>query len=122
MAPCGTTPAGRRCRGGVSSAIDGLRLEVDAGRGDGRRRHRQPPDRAQSVPGYAACTSHRHLKERLTMHAFDAIDILELVTVTGGDGEPPTTNREQTRASAPCAQDVRRAAGPATDVLNGSGK
>jgi hypothetical protein len=92
-------------------------------------------------------------EERLTtMHAFETIDTLELVTVTGGaEGDPPTpnTNREQTTANgnlgvtykgtqvglqggyssetvktdpAQCAQDVRRAGGSPTDILKCYGK
>ena len=83
------------------------------------------------------------------MQALEAIDVLELVTVTGGDGESPATNREQTSANgnlgvtvrgtqvglqggysnetvktnpAQCAQDVRRAGGSPTDILKCYGK
>jgi len=86
------------------------------------------------------------------MHVFEAIDTLELVTVTGGaEGDPatPDTNREQTTANgnlgvtykgtqvglqggyssetvktdpAQCAQDVRRAGGSPTDILKCYGK
>ena len=91
-------------------------------------------------------------KRLTTMHAFEAIDTLELVTVTGGaEGDPatPDTNREQTTANgnlgvtykgtqvglqggyssetvktdpAQCAQDVRRAGGSPTDILKCYGK
>lgn len=81
------------------------------------------------------------------MHAFEAIDVLELVTVTGGDGG--ATNTEETSANgnlgvtykgtqvglqggfdskssktdpAQCAQDVRRAGGSPTDVLKCYGR
>jgi hypothetical protein len=83
------------------------------------------------------------------MHAFEAIDVLALVTVTGGDGEGPATNTESTTANgnlgvtykgtqvglqggfedkttktdpAQCAQDVRRAGGSPTDILKCYGK
>jgi hypothetical protein len=84
------------------------------------------------------------------MHAFEAIDVLALVTVTGGaEGDPPAQNTEETTANgnlgvtykgtqiglqggyddktvktnpAQCAQDVRRAGGSATDILKCYGK
>jgi hypothetical protein len=84
------------------------------------------------------------------MHAFEAIDVLELVTVTGGaEGDPPAQNTEETSANgnlgltvrgaqiglqggyddktiktdaAQCAQDIRRAGGSATDILKCYGK
>lgn len=86
------------------------------------------------------------------MHAFEAIDSLELVTVTGGaDGDTPApaTNREETSANgnigvtvkgtqvgvqggyssetvktdpAQCAQDIRRAGGTTADILACYGK
>jgi hypothetical protein len=84
------------------------------------------------------------------MHAFEAIDLLELVTVTGGaEGDPPALNTEETSANgnagvtfrgtqvglqggydsktaktdpAQCAQDVRRAGGATTDILKCYGK
>lgn len=83
------------------------------------------------------------------MHAFEAIDLLELVTVTGGAGDPPAANTEETSANgnlgvtykgtqvglqgsydsktiktdpAQCAQDVRRAGGSPTDILKCYGR
>jgi hypothetical protein len=83
------------------------------------------------------------------MHAFEAIDVLELVTVTGGEGDAPATNTESTSANgnlgvtvkgtqvglqggyeskttktdpAQCAQDIRRAGGSSTDILKCYGK
>jgi len=84
------------------------------------------------------------------MHAFEAIDSLELVTVTGGaDGDTPPLNTEETNGSgnigvtykgtqvgvqgsydsktaktdpAQCAQDVRRAGGTTADILACYGK
>lgn len=84
------------------------------------------------------------------MHAFVAIDLLELVTVTGGgNGDSPATNTEETSANgnlgvtvrgtqvglqggyhsktvktdpAQCAQDVRRSGGTTTDILKCYGR
>ena len=83
------------------------------------------------------------------MHAFVAIDLLELVTVTGGEGDAPAPNTEETSGSgnlgvtykgtqvglqgqygtktskqtpAQCAQDIRAAGGTPTDILKCYGK
>lgn len=84
------------------------------------------------------------------MQALEAIDLLELVTVTGGaDGDQPPMNTEETNAganlgvtykgdqyglqgsfstktskeaAAQCAQDVRAAGGSPTDILKCYGK
>lgn len=79
MPPCGTRSGAPRLPSALSSRIDDLHREVDAS--DRRTIEHHAADREACAVQFAIAT-----KERLsTMHAFEAIDLLELVTVTGGE-------------------------------------